>query len=138
MTDLRYPRIGVLAVVQRSGAFLLVQRKYPPNQGVWGFPGGKLEWGETLAEGAARELLEETGLTARFTRPPLTPIEAIGTGEDFHFILIPMVGEGGPGEAVAADDALAVGWYHRSEMLALPRAPRVLDLTDQVITLLNL
>ena len=41
---------------------LLIQRKKPPFQGYWAFPGGFLEMDETLEECAARELNEETGL----------------------------------------------------------------------------
>jgi len=34
----------------------------PSPQGLWCFPGGRLEWGESIAAGAAREATEETGL----------------------------------------------------------------------------
>lgn len=41
---------------------LLVRETKPEARGRWALPGGKLEIGESLAEGAAREALEETGL----------------------------------------------------------------------------
>jgi acetyl-CoA carboxylase carboxyl transferase subunit beta len=41
---------------------LLVKRAHAPNQGRWSLPGGKKEPYETLAEAAARESREETGL----------------------------------------------------------------------------
>jgi ADP-ribose pyrophosphatase YjhB (NUDIX family) len=44
---------------------LLVRRATEPARGEWTIPGGLLEVGETLAEGVARELFEETGLTVR-------------------------------------------------------------------------
>ena len=54
------PIIAVLAVVVRGAGpdsrALIVQRAQQPNQGRWGFPGGVLELGETVAEGAMREL----------------------------------------------------------------------------------
>ena len=43
-------------------SLLWAQRGLEPQRGKWGIPGGFLELGETLAEGAARELHEETGI----------------------------------------------------------------------------
>src|SRR5580693_6293999 len=67
----RYPErpiVAVLAVVLRpfgqEARVLIVQRAQQPNAGRWGFPGGVLELGETVAEGAMRELKEETGIVA--------------------------------------------------------------------------
>src|ERR1700733_8515200 len=58
------PIVAVLAVVLRDQRVLIVQRAQQPNAGRWGFPGGVLELGETVAQGAMRELLEETGVVA--------------------------------------------------------------------------
>ncbi len=44
-----------------DGKVLLIRRKYPPNPGLWAFPGGHIEPGETPAQAAVRETLEETG-----------------------------------------------------------------------------
>src|SRR6516164_1723547 len=58
------PIVAVLAVVLRGEEALIVQRAQQPNAGRWGFPGGVLELGETVADGAMRELYEETGIVA--------------------------------------------------------------------------
>ncbi|HNA62172.1 MAG TPA: NUDIX domain-containing protein [Rhabdochlamydiaceae bacterium] len=57
------PRIGVGCVVERDGMVLLGQRKGAHAEGFWAFPGGHLEFGETVEACARRELVEETGLT---------------------------------------------------------------------------
>lgn len=53
---------------------LLIRRKHPPFQDKWALPGGFLDRGETLAEAAAREVEEETGIQ----RPRLHEIGAFG------------------------------------------------------------
>jgi ADP-ribose pyrophosphatase YjhB (NUDIX family) len=52
-------RIGVVAFVVRDGAVLLERRA---DFGTWGIPGGGLDEDETVEQGLAREVLEETGL----------------------------------------------------------------------------
>ncbi len=59
------PMVGVGGVVIAEGRALLIRRGSEPLLGEWSIPGGMLELGETLEEGVARELLEETGLTVR-------------------------------------------------------------------------
>ena len=51
-----------VALVQRNKEFLIGQRKSGDCAGLWEFPGGKREIGETLSECCIRECLEETGL----------------------------------------------------------------------------
>ncbi len=64
----RYPHPAVTAdcvVVARCGGnhrLLLIERKHPPCQGKWAFPGGFMNIDETAEAAARRELFEETGL----------------------------------------------------------------------------
>ena len=58
------PLIGVSIAVIRDGRVLLAARANEPMRGVWTLPGGLLEAGESLAEGALRELQEEVGALA--------------------------------------------------------------------------
>jgi len=55
-------RVGVGVIVVRDGKVLLGLRKSEHGKGVWGFPGGHLEYGESPEECASRELEEETGM----------------------------------------------------------------------------
>ncbi len=59
------PLVGVGGVVIDNGRALLIRRASEPLRGEWSIPGGMLELGETLEQGVARELLEETGLQVR-------------------------------------------------------------------------
>ncbi len=59
------PVIGVGGVIIDRGRVVLIRRGNEPLLGEWSIPGGTLEVGETLQEGVARELLEETGIEVR-------------------------------------------------------------------------
>jgi 8-oxo-dGTP diphosphatase len=59
------PLVGVGGVVISGDRVLLARRGAEPMRGEWSIPGGLLEVGETLQQGVARELLEETGLQVR-------------------------------------------------------------------------
>jgi 8-oxo-dGTP diphosphatase len=59
------PVIGVGGVIIDRDLTVLIRRGSEPLLGQWSIPGGTLEIGETLEEGVARELLEETGIVVR-------------------------------------------------------------------------
>ncbi len=57
------PRLVVTTIpITDAGEVVLLRRGIEPGRGSWAQPGGFLEVDETVAEGAARETLEETGL----------------------------------------------------------------------------
>ena len=133
------PIIAVLAVVLRGQGpdtrALIVQRAQQPNAGRWGFPGGVLELGETVAEGAMRELMEETGITAE-PAGTLNVHDAVSRDDEgrvqFHYVLIAVRGVWRSGEGEPADDAAACAWVTRAEIEAghYPTFPTLLPLLD--------
>jgi 8-oxo-dGTP diphosphatase len=108
------PVVAVLAVTVRDTRVLLVRRANPPDQGKWGFPGGRVELGEPVKQAALRELMEETGVEADALEV-LTALDVIDRKPAgairFHYVLVAVLCRWRAGEAVAADDALEVGWY---------------------------
>ena len=129
------PIVGVLAVVLRGDRVLVVRRANPPMLGRWGFPGGVLELGETVAEGAMRELFEETGVRAE-AAGPLTVIDTIDRDREdrvrYHYTLVAVIGHWQSGEGAPGDDADEVAWLTRAEIVeqGLPTAPALLPLLD--------
>ncbi|UWQ92127.1 NUDIX hydrolase [Rhodobacteraceae bacterium M382] len=130
------PVLGTIAVVCHEQQVILVQRGKEPRAGMWGFPGGHVELGETALQAAARELLEETGVIAR-PRQYLTNIDVIARNEtggiSAHYLLTAVLCDYVSGQPVAADDAAQAGWY---PVDGLETAG--LDLLDQVIDVARL
>lgn len=67
----RQPKVAVILALERNRSgqleYVFQERLKNPYFGFWGLPSGKVRWGETITETAARESLEETGLSADFT-----------------------------------------------------------------------
>ncbi|MEW6123510.1 MAG: NUDIX hydrolase [Pseudomonadota bacterium] len=114
MTPARRPGCAALAVVARAGRVLLVRRANPPDAGLWGFPGGRIEWGEPAAVAAVRELREETGIEAR-PGPSFRVLDALDHGPDgevrHHYVMVAVLCAWVSGEGEAGDDALEADWF---------------------------
>ncbi|MDI7864262.1 8-oxo-dGTP diphosphatase MutT [Rhizobiaceae bacterium n13] len=79
--------VAACALIDTDGRILLAQRPEGKNlAGLWEFPGGKVEEGETPEETVVRELYEELGITTRI--PCLAPLTfASHTYETFHLLM---------------------------------------------------
>ena len=114
------PRVGIGAIVINDAKVLMIKRAAPPNQNLWAIPGGMLELGETLQEGAEREILEETGIRIKAGKPIYTFDFLERDQEDrlhFHYVIVDLEATYLGGEIQAADDALDVRWMTPEECL---------------------
>ena len=135
----QWPKLGVSASVWRDGKVLLVQRAKPPV-GIWAFPGGHVEPGERLEEAAARELFEETGMTAQF-RGLLGLYDVIRRNEagivSVHYVIASYLGVAGPEEPIAASDAAAVTWADPDRLAGFSLAPNMAEAIATARNMLN-
>lgn len=99
--------VGVNAIVVRDNKILLGKRKNVVGDGDWGLPGGHMEHNESIQGVAARELMEETAMTARSWKflNVMNDPEA-----DKHFIHFTLLAEGAEGEPELKEPDVCHGW----------------------------
>lgn len=104
----RIPYVGVGCIVEREGKILLVRE----HRGFWSTPGGHLDFGESPAECAAREALEETGIVVSKLRFVAITNDLLGDiGK--HYVTIWMRGEAVSADIVIkdAEEIAEAGWF---------------------------
>jgi len=111
----KVPRVGIGVMILKEGKVLLGRRHEDPEkadselhgEGTWTMPGGKLHFGESPEEAAAREVLEETGI--RTKRLNMINVSNDVSG-DAHFVTIGFLCRDFEGKPVAREPDEIVEW----------------------------
>lgn len=125
MTEVKKRRMLLVvacALVDQDGRVLLAQRPEGKQlAGLWEFPGGKVEPGETPEETLIRELQEEIGITTKI--PCLAPLTfASCTYDDFHLLMPLYVCRRFEGVARGLEGQ-ALKWVRPKDMRDYPMPP---------------
>ena len=133
-THLTAPAVGVAAVIfpvsivgsPDTSRVLLIKRATAPSSGMWCFPGGRLELGETMAAAAAREVMEETGVHAVIPARPLAALAAHDVLDRdaasgclrFHYVCVHVLGFAHTAAIPkSGDDAADAAWVSTDGLL---------------------
>jgi 8-oxo-dGTP diphosphatase len=121
MSQAPQPAVGIVCF--KGEDVLLIRRGTPPLAGEWSMPGGRIEFGERAEAAALRELMEETGVTARLGGL-VDVVDAIfrsrTTGEVArHYVLFDFAATWVSGEPVAGDDAGHAEWVSPARLAQL-------------------
>lgn len=118
-------KIGVIVKAVRDTPdgreYLIQQRLKQPFYGFHGCPGGKIKYGELVTDAAARELLEEAGLTAQFElvliehRKDVTPDGTVLEDKYFYIFRATQVA----GELLPEFDSGKNMWMTRDQIVGL-------------------
>ncbi|TXT54938.1 MAG: Bifunctional NMN adenylyltransferase/Nudix hydrolase [Candidatus Thorarchaeota archaeon] len=130
------PSPTVDTVILDQDRIVLVKRKNEPYKGMWVFPGGFVDYGETVEKAALREVIEETGMKVElldilgvYSDPERDPRKHI---QSTVFIARPL-----EGEPTGGDDAAGAKWFdldevHNTITLAFDHDLMVRDLKEWI------
>ena len=128
------PIVGVGGVVFVGGRVLIIKRRFEPLAGRWSLPGGALEVGETLAEGLAREMKEDTGLPVE-VGPVVDVFDRITRDEQgrprFHYVLVDFLCTIQAGTPVAGSDVAEVALVETGDLARYDLTPKTMDVISR-------
>lgn len=118
-------KAGFGVLIMKDNKVLLGKRHDDPEkassdlhgEGTWTMPGGKMDFGETLEFGAAREVLEETGLVINKEKLQVVSVTNDVAG-DAHYITIGFLApevEGEP-QVLEPDEITEWKWFALDEL----------------------
>ena len=127
--------VAACALVDPDGRVLIAQRpKGKPMEGLWEFPGGKVEAGETPEQSLIRELEEELGIVVK--EACLAPLTfASHSYPDFHLLMPLYICRRWDG-MVTAKEGQSLIWVRPNRLRDFPMPPADVPLVAHLTTLL--
>ena len=117
----------VAAVVRRGDRYLVGRRPAGKRHGgLWEFPGGKVDAGESLLAAATRELAEELSVSTNGIGRTLFSSRDGDAPFEIHFVEIEITGD------PIAHEHSEVGWFTRSELQRLKLAPADAEFVEEL------
>jgi ADP-ribose pyrophosphatase YjhB (NUDIX family) len=121
-------------IVFVDGRVLLIKRRFEPLAGRWSLPGGALEVGETLAEGLAREMKEETGLDVE-VGPVVDVFDRITRDAQgrprFHYVLVDFLCTARAGTPIAGSDVAEVALVDTGDLARYDLTPKTIEVVGR-------
>jgi len=107
------PWVGLGVIIHKDNFILLIKRAKAPNKNHWSLPGGAQNLGETVFDGALREVLEETAIQG-YDPQLVDVVDSLHYDEGgritYHYTLIEVSALYHSGTAQALDDAADCTW----------------------------
>jgi ADP-ribose pyrophosphatase len=116
----------MMAVDEKNRLLLVRQYRLPANQFLWELPAGKTDEGETVAQAAKRELIEETGVRAKTWKKLVSFYPSPGYVEEKMTIFLATgltQGESAPMD----DERIETRWFTKKEVRELIASNKILD-----------
>ena len=126
------PKVAAAVLIPVDGKLVMLRRANEPGIGLWSFPSGYVDRGESVEDAAVRETKEETGLDVK-----ITGLLGVYSGNGSPVVLVVYTGEVTGGDLHPGAEAQETGLFHPDRLpeLAFPRDEGIIEewraLTDR-------
>jgi len=123
----------------RNDKLLFVRRAREPGRGLYSFPGGRVEFGETLLAAVTREVAEETGLSIAIEglaglREAILPAQGLASA---HFVILCFAARWVAGEPKLNDELDEFRWARPDALAGLKTTTGLADIAGDALRLLG-
>ena len=131
------PVVAVGVIIRDGEQIALIRRSKEPSRGLWTFPGGAVELGETLQDDARREALEETGLHVQ-VEDIAAVVENVVQDDHghirYHDVILDFSAHPIGGSLNAATDANAACWVSLADLDSLEMTEKAEQLARKLLS----
>ena len=131
------PIVAVGVIIREDDRIVLIRRDQEPARGVWTFPGGAVELGESLHDAARREALEETGLRVELG-DVVTVIDHVARDEAgrvrYHYVIVDYFARPVGGSLQSATDVSDARWFCLADLDGLDMTEKAEELARDLLS----
>jgi 8-oxo-dGTP diphosphatase len=109
----RNPKLVVTALIEEGGRVLLVKRDIEPGRGLWGLPGGYVDWDEHPERAISRECEEECGVQVEAQQ--LLSVQHVMLGDE-GIVILAYRARRTAGEPRPREEVQQIGWFDPSSL----------------------
>jgi 8-oxo-dGTP diphosphatase len=131
------PVVAVGVIIQDGDRIVLIRRDKEPSKGLWTFPGGAVELGESLRAAAAREAHEETGLRVEIGKVAAVIDHLVDDGAGrirYHYVIIDYLARPVGGTLQPGTDASEARWASLADLDDLEMTEKAGKLVRALLT----
>jgi mutator protein MutT len=130
------PIVAVGVIIREGERIVLIRRDKEPSKGLWTFPGGAVELGESLQDAARREAFEETGLIVAVGEVA-TVIDHVVCDEAgrtrYHYVIIDYMARPMGGTLQPGTDVSDACWFRLADLDDLDMTEKAGKLARQLL-----